>query len=159
MTGRVLSPAATKAILARETEEVFLCLLELSHPAITTVRLVNNTDPVVRTDGTYQPYPFEAVLPDDTDSASPQVQLRIDNIDREVTRVLRNLYGIPRCTLRVVLASNPDHDEMGPFEFAVLGIEYDAMVISASIGYEEDFLNQAVPAQSYIPSTSAGLFL
>lgn len=156
---RALSPAAARAVLARETDEVFLVLLEISHPDIDTIRIVNNTVAVERTEGTYLPYPFEAVLPDDTDNASPQVQLRIDNCSREVTRVLRELAGVPKCTMRVVLASNPDHDEVGPFAFSLLSVDYDAFVISAAIGYEEDFLNQAVPAQSYIPSTSPGIFV
>lgn len=156
---RSLSPAAARAILARETEEVFLVLLELAHPDIETVRIVNNTVPVVRTEGTYQPYPFEAVLPDDTDQASPQVMLRIDNCDREVIRKLRELAGIPKCTMRVVLASDPNRDEVGPFAFSLLNVDYDALVISAAIGYEEDFLNQSVPAQRYVPSTSPGIFV
>ncbi|MGY3265795.1 DUF1833 family protein [Lysobacter sp. HA35] len=159
MTGRILSTAAAKAVLARETEEVFLCLLEITHPDITTIRIANNTESVVRSDGTYLPYPFEAVLPEDSDASTPQVALRIDNIDRDVTRALRNLAGVPKCKLRVVLASSPNTDEVGPYDFSILNVDYDAMVISAQIGYEEDFLNQAVPAQSYIPSTSAGLFV
>ena len=156
---RVLSPVAAKAILARETAEVFLVLLEVEHPAIETVRIVNNTEPVVRGGQSYVPYPFEAVLPEDTDSATPQVQLRIDNCDREVTRRLRDLEGVPRCTMRVVLASDPDHDEVGPFAFSILSADYDVMVISVALGYEEDFLNQACPAQSYTPTSSPGLFV
>lgn len=156
---RVLSPAAARAIIARNSEEVFLALLEISHPDIETVRIVNNTEAVVRAEGEYVPWPFEAVLPEDTDSASPHVQLRIDNCDREVIRKLRELTGVPKCTLRVVLASNPDHDEVGPFAFSILSAEYDAIVISVMLGYEEDFLNQACPAQSYIPATSPGIFV
>lgn len=156
---RTLSAAAARAIISRSTEEVFLCLLEITHPDIETVRIVNNTEKVVRLDGEYVPWPFEAVLPDDTDTASPQVQLRIDNCDREVVRKLRELSGVPKCALRIVLASNPNHDEVGPFGFSILSAEYDAMVISVMLGYEEDFLNQAVPAQSYIPATSPGIFV
>jgi hypothetical protein len=156
---RVLSATAARAVLARECEEVFLVLLEIEHPDIDTLRIVNNTEKVVRAEGEYLPYPFEAVLPDDTDNASPHVQLRIDNCSREVTRVLRELAGVPKCTMRVVLASNPNHDEVGPFAFSLLNVEYDAFVISAAIGYEEDFLNQAVPAQTYLPSTSPGIFV
>jgi hypothetical protein len=156
---RTLSPTAARAILARECEEVFLVLLEIEHPDIDTIRIVNNTEKVVRGVHEYIPYPFEAVLPDDTDNAAPQVQLRIDNCSREVTRALRELAGVPKCTLRVVLASDPTRDEVGPFAFSLLNIEYDAFTISAAIGYEEDFLNQAVPAQSYLPSTSPGIFV
>lgn len=157
---RILSPTATRAILARETEEVFLVLLTIEHPDISpTIRIVNNTEPVTRSDGEYQPYPFEAVLPDDTDNARPQVSLRVDNVDRSVTRKLRDLTGVPKCTLRVILASDPETTEMGPFDFSVLSAEYDALMISVTLGYEEDFLNQAMPAQTYTPTNSPGIFV
>jgi len=156
---RTLTSTAAQAILARETAEVFLVCLTISGPGLETLRAVNNTQPIVRSSGTYHPYPFEAVLPEDTDSASPQVQLRVDNCDLQVTRALREYQGIPQCTLEVVLASNPDVVEVGPFEFSILAAEYDAIVITATLGYEEDFLNQAVPAQTYTPSNSPGMFV
>lgn len=156
---RVLTPQAASAIIARETEEVFLACLTLTHPDLDTIRIVNNTETVIRVVGSYQPYPFEAVLPEDTDAASPHVTIRIDNCDREVTRKLRDLEGVPKCTLEVILASSPNTVEVGPFEFAVLSAEYDALLISVQLGYEEDFLNQAVPSQIYSPTNSPGLFV
>jgi hypothetical protein len=156
---RVLSPTAAQAVLARETGEVFLVLLKIEHPSITPIRIVNNTETVVITDGTYNPYPFEAVLPDDTDNPSPLVQLRIDNCDRAVIEQIRSIVGVPTCTMSVVLASNPNVVEVGPFVFSILHADYDALTINARIGYEEDFLNQAVPAQSYTPTNSQGLFV
>ena len=156
---RTLSPAAARAILARETGEIFLACLTISGPGLDTLRAVNDTQPLVRTAGTFHPYPFETVLPEDTDSASPTVQLRVDNVDRQVTAALRAYQGMPQVTLEIVLASSPNTVEMGPFEFSLLGVDYDALLITATLGYEEDFLNQAAPAQSYTPTTSPGLFV
>lgn len=156
---RTLSTAAARAILARETGEVFLACLTISGAGLDTLRAVNDTQPLVRTGGTFHPYPFEAVLPEDTDSASPTVQLRVDNVDRQVTRALRGYEGVPQVTLEIVLASSPNTVEMGPFEFSLLGVDYDALLITGRLGYEEDFLNQAVPAQTYSPTSSPGLFV
>lgn len=156
---RTLSAAAASAILARETAEVFLACLTIEGPGLETLRAVNNTEPVVRASGTFHPYPFEAAVPEDTDSANPQVQLRVDNVDRQVVRALRDYAGVPRCTLEIILASSPDHVEVGPFRFSLLSVDYDAVVISGTLGYEEDFLNQAVPAQTYTPTNSPGLFV
>ena len=154
---RTLSNAAAAAILARETAEVFLACLTISGDGLDTIRIVNNTEQVVRLGGTYHPYPFEAELPEDTDSASPQVMVRVDNVDRQVQRAIAEYQGVPQCTLEVILASSPDTVEVGPFEFAVLAADFDALVISVRLGYEEDFLNQTVPAQSYNPTNSPGL--
>lgn len=156
---RTLSAAAAEAILARETGEVFLACLTISGDGLDTMRIVNNTEQVVRIEGTFHPYPFEADLPEDTDSASPQVTVRVDNVDRQVLRALADYQGVPQCTLEVILASSPDTVEVGPFEFAVLSADFDALLISVQLGYEEDFLNQAVPADSYTPTSSPGLFV
>lgn len=155
---RALTPAAARSILARETPEVWLAYLTISGPGLDTIRIVHNTESITRNGQVFQPYPFEVLLPDDTDNASPQVQLRVDNVDRQVTRVLREYTGIPKVTLEIGIASAPDHTEVGPFDFSLLDVSWDAMTIGGTLGYEEDFLNQGVPAQTYTPISSPGLF-
>jgi hypothetical protein len=152
---RILSPAAARATLARETEEVLLQCLTIE--AGETFRLVNNTETVMRAVGDYRPYPFEPVLPDDSDSAG-QLTIRLDNIDRRVTELVTSFEGVPLVTVELVLASSPDVVEFGPCRFSVVGSEFDAMVISLALDFEEDFLGQSVPAQTYSPSNSPGLF-
>ena len=67
---------------------------------------------LTRTAGTFNPYPFEVELPEDTDSASPQVTLRVDNVDREVTRLLaeyelhRQAPAVARTYMRYEAAAN-----------------------------------------------------
>jgi hypothetical protein len=156
---RELSAAAAEAILARETGEVFLACLTIFGDGLDTLRAVNNTEPVVRDGATFHPYPFEPVLPEDTDTAANGVTLRVDNCDRQVLRALREYQGVPQCTLEVILASSPETVEVGPFEFSVLAFDADALTINVQLGYEEDFLNQAVPAQTYTPSNSPGIFV
>lgn len=157
---RQLSPVMARAILAQRTTEVPLACVTITHPAMETVRVVNNNEPLRRAGGLYLQAPMEPQFPGDGDSASPTVQLRIDNVDREVCRRVRSLPAPrPKCTLELVLASSPNIVEMGPFDFSVLGADYDVMVLELALGYEEDFLNQGVPAQTYTPSNSPGLFL
>jgi hypothetical protein len=94
---RQVSQVALQAMFARETEKAFLLCLRLSHPDIPQVyRLVNNNEPIVRSDGTYQPYAFEVNLPADTEGQIPQVNLVVDNVDRMVTRALEGLVGRPK---------------------------------------------------------------
>ncbi|HGM6772862.1 TPA: DUF1833 family protein [Stenotrophomonas maltophilia] len=157
---RVLSPVAAQSILAQETEELWLCLLTITHPDLETIRIVNNTEPVSRGGTTWNPCSFEASFPDDTDDATPNVALRIDNVDREITRQIKALQGPrPQVRLEAVLASQPSVVEMGPFNFSVLQVDFDLMELEVQIGYQEDFLNQGVPAQTYTPSNSPGLFV
>ncbi|WP_372382122.1 DUF1833 family protein [Xanthomonas sp. NCPPB 1068] len=155
---RTLSPAATRAILAADTDEVFLQCLTINHPDIETIRIVHNTDAVMRAVGQYVPYPFTADLPEDSEEAPSSITISIDNIDREVARLIRNLSGIPTCTLEVVMASSPDVVEIGPFDFSILGSDIDVMTVSLTAGYIENYANQGVPAQTYTPSNSRGLW-
>lgn len=156
---RIFSPAATASILAQSTAKVWLVACRITHPDIAAIRIVNNSQPAERLDGTYLPWPFAAKLPDDTADANPNVRLVIDNIDRDILRTIRNLRGErPQIALEVILASSPNRVEMGPFAFAVLASDYDELQIELAMGYEEDFLNQAVPAQVYSPQNSPGLW-
>ena len=150
---------AMRAMFAQETGEVFLVCLTITHPDITTLRLVNNTQVVVRTAGTYQPYPMQLSLPAQRDDQLPQVDIVIDNVDREVLRQIRLLAGVPQVTMEVIMASSPDTVEAGPFDFALKSATYDVLAITGTLGYEDDILNQQVPAMTYTPTNSPGLFL
>lgn len=155
---RTLSPAAASAILASETDEVILACMTLVVGA-TTYRLVNNTEAITRAAGVYLPYSFDVVPPQDAEQTQSTLPLRVDNVDREVTRLIREFDGVPTCTIDWVLASDPNNIVQGPYGFSVVSCEFDEMVISVSLGYEEDFLNQAFPAQSYNPINSPGMYV
>jgi len=150
---------AMHAMFAQQTGEVFLVCLTITHPSITTQRLVNNTQPVVRSAGTYQPYPMQLSLPAQLDDQLPTVDIVVDNVDREVLQQIREVSGVPKVTMEVILASSPDTVEAGPFDFSLKQASYDVLAITGTLGYEDDILNQRVPAMSYTPSNSPGLFL
>lgn len=158
MTSQV-SINAMRAMFAQETGEVFLVCLTITHPDITTLRLVNNAAAVARSAGTYQPYPMQLMLPAQRDDQLPQVDIVIDNVDREVLRQIRTLSGVPKVTMEVILASSPDTVEAGPFDFVLKHAGYDVLAITGTLGYEDDILNQQVPSMQYTPSNSHGLFL
>lgn len=156
---RIVSQSALQGMLARETEEVFLVTLRLEHPNFGTIRLVNNTQEIVKADGTYLPFPFSVVLPQDTDEQVPQVSIQFDNIDGTITDAIRTIDGRPKCSFEVILASSPDTVEAGPFNFSILNANYDAKSITCNLGFEEDILNQSIPKGVYNPSNSPGLFV
>ena len=154
---RALTPTQARAILAQETAEVFLPCLKIE--AGDTFRIVNNTEAIVRADGEYQPYPFNPQFPDDDDEQGSGVTITVDNIERDVSRMLRDYQGVPKATLELITADEPDSPVLGPCEFSILAADVDVMQVSLTLGHEEDFLNQRVPAQTYNPSNSQGLFL
>jgi hypothetical protein len=146
-------------MLARETDQVFLVCMRISHPDFATVRIVNNTEIVERTDGTYLPYPFQLILPADTDDQVPQITVQFDNIDRSITQLIKDLTNPPKVQFEVILAETPDTVEAGPFSFSILNTQFDNSVITGTLGFEEDVLNQQIPKGIYTPSNSPGLFV
>ena len=157
---RVVSPSALQAMLARETDKVFLVALKVMHPSMATIRVVNNTQVITRTDGVYQPFPFSLNLPAETDDAVPQITVQFDNVDSLITDAIREISGKrPIMEFDVILADTPDVVEAGPFSFSVISATYDVMTVSCTLGFEEDILNQSVPKGNYNPANSPGLFV
>lgn len=158
---RNVSQRALQAMLAQETGEVFLVCITIAHPSLEApYLLVNDYNPLQRTAGTFQPFAFDVSLPNEQDDKLPQVQMTIDNIDNEILQAIRNVPGQrPAVTLEVVLASSPNAVEAGPFNFSILSINYNDATIQGTIGFEDDLLNTAFPADTYTPTNSKGLFV
>lgn len=159
MPERELSPEAARAILARETSESFLALMQITGPGLDAIRVVNNTEAITRNGQVYHPWAFDGDPPEDGAQQSQTVTLTVDNIDREVTDRLRNYQGVPRCEILWVMASQPDRAVYGPFEFVIQQARADEMTIELQLGHEEDILNQGWPGQLYGPTKSPGLYV
>jgi hypothetical protein len=155
---RQLSGPAIDAVLARETEKVFVPLMLIEHPSITPIRICADTAPVVRSDGTYTPFPFEFVLPADDDNDLPRAAVKIDAVDREIVAKIATLTGKPKITFMLVVADTPEVVEYGPVEFQMGQASWDMLVVSSTLAYQEDIWMQSVPGQTYSPSNSPGLF-
>jgi len=96
-------------------------------------------------------------LPAEFDDQLPTVQLQIDNVDRRIMEGVRALTSAPAVTLEVVLASAPDTVEAGPFAFTLKAADYDALVISGTLAFE-DVLNEPYPQYAFTPGSFPGLF-
>ena len=156
---RSLSSTARAAIFAQQTGEVFVVLLALEHPDFSATLRVCSNDTAVTSGGyEYLPFPFDITLPDDIEDAPPRVALRIDNVDRRVVQEIRGIRGNPvTVRLSVVIASNPDAVEAGPFEFALRDVQYDSKTVEGTLMYE-DILSESFPADSFTPARFPGLF-
>ena len=150
------------AMLASETSEVFLMCVTLSHPSFAApYQLVCDMKELARASGTFTPFAFQLNLPNQTDDSPPQVQMAIDNVDNTILLAIKNLpAGVrPDLLLEVVTQGEPDATVVAPVNFKFLSIDYDVSTVNATIGFDDDLLNASVPAATYTPSNSPGLFL
>lgn len=155
---RSLSTTARAAIYAQETGEVFLLLLTIDHDDLDSpIRVVDNTEDVTSRGDTYVAFPFDIALPDESPDSISAVRLTIDNVDRQVVDALRSISTPATVTLEVVLASDPDTVEAGPFDLSLRSADYTAEVVTAELVYE-DVLNEPFPGGRFIPSDYQALF-
>ncbi len=156
-----ITPRQLRALLAQETNEVFLTCVTIDHPSFESpYRLVDDTKNLVRASGTFEPFAFTLNLPDQSEDSVPQVQMSIDNVDNKILLAVRTLpAGVrPSMTIEVVTASEPDARVAGPLEFTVLSIDYDEASITATLGVDDNILN-VILGDIYTPTNSPGMFL
>lgn len=144
--------------MAQETGEVFLFLLQLSHPSMTTLRFVNNTVDITSGGETYQAFPFDLAIPDDTADELPRVQLTIDNIDRRIVEAVRSIDTPAMFTLSVIRAADPDTAIAGPYECTLRNVTYTALTVQGDLWPFEDVLNERFPQHDFTPAHFPALF-
>lgn len=155
-----MTPAAIAAILAQETEEVFLSCCKISHPTLTdAIRVVNSKVNLTHAGEEYIGMYFTVRLPNDSEDGVAQVQLEVQNVDRVIVEAVRNMAGgvPPTVTFFVVLASDPESIEVGPYEVTMRDIKYNFQSVTGICTWE-DHLNQAYPCHAFTPNNFPGLF-
>ena len=156
---RALSDLAATAIYAANTAEIFCLLLEISHSSITTKRYVNLRQSLVSNGYTYEPRAFICFLPNESQGAIPRVNLSIDNVDREISDLIRALPAESEATVKisVILKSDPDTIEVGPFIFDNKQATYDRTIAVLTLSHQ-DFLTLSFPGLEFSPSTHPALY-
>ena len=154
---RSLTATFLAALNAGQTDEIYHTLVTLSGGGVTTRRYVNNYEDVSSAGNTYTAAAFAVQLPNDVEDQIPDVSIVIDNVDRAIIADIRSATGPPDVSISIVLQSDPDTVEVGPFEFKVRAVDYDKLTISGLLKYE-DILNESFPVESYTPQLYPGLF-
>lgn len=153
---RTLSTAAVTSLTAQETGEVWLVLLTISNPGITTIRVVNNTEDIVSRGNTYQAFPFEIELPGQDPDSPSSARLRIDNVDKRIVEAVRSITTPPQVTIEVVLASQPNTVEIAYSNLTLRSVEYDVDSVRGELTFESIFSEPVT--LTITPNRFPGLF-
>lgn len=141
----------SRALGAAEINAAYLAGL------LTPIRVVNDYRQVIAGNKVYLPFAFEIAPPDEREDAAIPVELRIDNVDRRIVSAIRAITTAPVVTMRVVLASQPEVTEVGPYVFALRKLNYDAQAVVGTLELE-DMLREPIPGHSFTPTDFPGLF-
>lgn len=153
---RSLSATALASMHAPQTGEVWLVLLTISNPGMTTIRVVNNTEDVVSRGNTYQAFPFEIELPGEDPDSPSSARLRIDNVDKRIVEAVRSISTPPEVTIEVILASQPNTVEISYANLTLRSVEYDAGSVRGELVFESIFSEPVT--LTITPNRFPGLF-
>lgn len=147
-----------EAIFSQQTEEVFILLIEISHPTLPDdIRVCSGGRNITIGENLYVYYPFDITLPDDIAENVSRAKLTISNISRDLISAIRGMASSPIINVKMVLASDPTVTEIAFEGFKLVTVDYNALTITGDISVE-DFLTEPVQGDSFVPSQFPGLF-
>lgn len=153
-----ISPAATEAVLAEETEKVFLHLLDIETSGGVVLRVVDNNQPVTSRGNEYVPVAFTIVLPEQTENAPKPCRLAIDNTDLAIYTAIKQATGQDiTVTVYVIMADTPDVYERGPLKYRLRNVSASKESIEGEV-YDFYLIDRKFPKDTYSPEDFEGLF-
>lgn len=153
-----LSQEATTAVLAPETEKVFLHLLtiEVSNGAV--LRFADNNQNITSRGNEYIAAGFTIVLPEQTDNTPRPCRLAIDNTDLAIFQTIKQAVGQDvTVTVCVIMADKPDIYERGPLKYRLRNIRASKETIEGEV-YDFYLIDRKFPKDTYAPEDFQGMF-
>jgi len=168
---RILSTAAMRALYGQQTDDGPVVLVTITHATLDTpLRVASGAVSGHEADERGNPvgftmsrgdkfleFPFTLTLPEDRDDQTVTARIEVDNIDRVMIQALREADSPPAVKIEIVMGKSPDTVEGGPFLFTLQRAEYDALIVSGTLGYDP-FMDEAYPADTMSPATFPGIF-
>lgn len=146
---RGLSAAAKAELYAAHTSGLWLTLVTVEHPDITTVRLVNDVESVVSGGDTYSPAAFSAKLPPDRDGPAAAI-LVLDNVDRAMVQAVRSITTPASVTVEVIRKSDPSTILVSYPELEMSSAVISASTIELSLT-PDAALDESYPGTAFTP--------
>lgn len=153
-----LSTQMLAAMHAQSTGEVILPVMRLTQAGWDdSIRIVPNTESVTHQGEEYSPLAFDIALPDEEADGVPVLQWAADNTDRRMVEALRLVRGAVKSQVSWIIASDPDHVQIGPLEVEMRAANYDANQISGTMTVEP-VLEEQFGQMAMNPANAPALF-
>jgi predicted RNA-binding protein with TRAM domain len=153
-----LSGAAASAVLAPETEKVFLHLIAIETSGGATLRFVDNTQNITSRGDVYTAAGFTIILPEQSAGAPSPCRLAIDNTDLSIFRTIKQAAGqTVTVSICVIMADTPDIYERGPLKYRLRNVKATKAVIEGEV-YDFYLADRKFPKDTYAPDDFEGMF-
>lgn len=156
---RALSTSLKREMMAAQSGTAAVLLITITHASLAApIRVCNAGQTVTSRGDDFLHFPFDITFPRASDEAPPSVRLDICGVDRQLIQAVRSIEGErARVALELVHSEDFDVVEIGPIEFDLIDVTYDALVVSGTIGHEP-ILNEPFPKDIFGPTTTPGIF-
>jgi hypothetical protein len=135
---RTLSTRALTSLMVENTDEVWLPLLTVTHPSLTSpLYVVSNNENVTSNGHTFIGLPFELILPEQSQEQLGSMQVSVPNVDGTIIALIRPLIDPPIVSLQVVLAATPNTIEFELDGLIMRDVQYDAGDIHFSLRFDD----------------------
>ncbi|MCL2762235.1 MAG: DUF1833 domain-containing protein [Treponema sp.] len=153
-----ISQQATAAVLAPETEKVFLHLLTIETSGGVLLRFVDNNQHIVSRGEVFTAAGFTIILPEQTDNAPRPCRLAIDNTDLAIFQEIKKAVGQDIIiTVCIIMADTPDVYERGPLKYRLRNVRANKETIEGEV-YDFYLIDRKFPKDTYTPEDFEGMF-
>jgi len=154
----MISPEAKEAVIAVETDKIFLHLMTIETSGGALLRCVDNNQNITSMGNEYFAAGFTIILPEQTDNAPRPCRLAIDNTDLSIFAEIKKAVGQEiTVTVCVVMAHSPDVFERGPLRFKLRNVRASKETIEGEL-YDFYLNDRKFPKDTYTPDDFEGLF-
>lgn len=154
-----LSQDAISEVFKQESDVVFHTLLTIDHPSFSqAIRLVDNGEDIWSRGLPFIAVPFQLSLPTLAGDSPPEVQIVVDNVDRQILGHLRSDVTAADITIEIVRSDALDTVEVEIPDLKLRVTEYDALKITGSVAPDYP-ISQGFIGERYTPATTPGLFI
>jgi len=153
-----MSPGATEAVLAPETEKVFLHLLTVETSGGVLLRFVDNNQNVTSRGNAYAAAGFTVILPEQSSGAQRPCRLAIDNTDLSIFQEIKKAAGQEiTVTVCVIMEDTPDSYERGPLRYRLRNVRASKETVEGEL-HDFYLADRKFPRGTYAPEDFGGLF-
>ena len=153
-----VSPAATAAVLAPETEKVFLHLLTIETSRGAVLRFVDNNQNITSRGFEFTAAGFTIILPEQTGDAPRPCRLAIDNTDLSIFQTIKQAVGQDvAVSICVIMADTPDVYERGPLKYKLRNVKATKETIEGEV-YDFYLSDRKFPKDTYSPEDFQGMY-
>ncbi|RIL07486.1 MAG: hypothetical protein DCC71_02915 [Proteobacteria bacterium] len=155
-----LTPAAWRAILAQESGDPFLWLVEITHPKLADpLRLTSNVEPIHSRGRLFHPGRMAARLFDQLEDRAPRASLTLEDVTHDLRADLLELSptNAPRVSAEIVLGSDPNVTQRAFRNARLVQASLDLVAVEGELA-GPSALSRAVPWQRFTPDIAPGVF-